>query len=152
VASRFAAEDAIFMLQANDINVIHIKVIGGAPVGVKIVFSQFEAHSLWIIVAFSNVIHRQSKAVRFWKLGGHSLAQIGSEGCDTTLPWGVVTNKGNLVNMMHVNSPHWKLAQKALFFVSGLVLCREEAVISANGYWLPDAGCRIVRSLVYPPV
>jgi hypothetical protein len=51
VVPGFAPEDSIFMLQANQIYVARIQIVGGPFVGRKVTFADFESHPFWVRVA-----------------------------------------------------------------------------------------------------
>ena len=51
MAARWPAVDAIFVLQAHEIDIVDIEEVGGAPVGVNILLGQFKAHTRRIGIA-----------------------------------------------------------------------------------------------------
>jgi len=92
-------EDAILMLQTNDVSVAEVQVIGRAPVRIEVVFSELKAHLAGIFVALRQIVDRGDEAFRFGKLLGHGLAQIIGESRNTAFPREVIANKGDFLDI-----------------------------------------------------
>ena len=74
MAAGAPAEDAIFELQADQIDAVDIQEIGGAPIGLEIFLGQFEAHTRGIGIAILDVVDRHGDAGRVAVFGGDGFA------------------------------------------------------------------------------
>ncbi|HLH10079.1 MAG TPA: hypothetical protein VKW78_22780 [Terriglobales bacterium] len=95
VASRSAAEDPVFMLQADQIYLVDVEKVRRPLIRSEIILKQFEADTWRIFVAGEDVVHRKHKAVTLTKLGSQRLTKIGGERSNPTLSRQVVADDGN---------------------------------------------------------
>ena len=95
VAAVWTAEDAEFVLQADEIDLVDVQEIRGLEVGRQIAFVKLEADPRRILVTLLAVVHRDSKTACLRELAGEGLAQIGSEGGDAALSRHVVADYGD---------------------------------------------------------
>ena len=95
MAARPPAEDAVLVLQAHEVDVVDIQEVGGAAIGVDILFRQFKANAGRIGVAGFDVVDGQRDAGGLAVFGGDGLAQIGGEGGDAALARQVVADERN---------------------------------------------------------
>jgi hypothetical protein len=95
VAARRAAEDAVFMLQANEVHVVAVEEISGASIGGGVALRDFEADARRIVVARFGVVDRQREARRVRVGGGDGFTQVGGEGRDAALPRHVIADEGD---------------------------------------------------------
>ncbi|OGL39339.1 MAG: hypothetical protein A2043_01480 [Candidatus Schekmanbacteria bacterium GWA2_38_9] len=92
------AEDAIFVLQAHEVNVVDIQKVGGAVIRVNIFLSQLKPNAGRIGVTSLDIIDRQGNAGCLTILGGDGLTQVGSKCGDATLARQVVADECHAVN------------------------------------------------------
>jgi len=90
-----APENAVFMLQADQIDIIDIQKVGGPTIGFDILLCEFEANATGILVPIGRVIDRQSDAGRLLLIGGDGLAQIGGKGRDSASARQIVADEGD---------------------------------------------------------
>jgi hypothetical protein len=79
VAARLAAEDAVFVLEAEDVDPAHVQEVARAAISGEIALRDFEAHALAVSVAFAGVVHRQHRAIEIGELGRNCGRQVGRE-------------------------------------------------------------------------
>ncbi len=65
-----SAEDAVFVLQANEVHAVDIQEVGGASVGVNILLNQFKANPGRVGVAGLDVVDGQGNIGRALIFGG----------------------------------------------------------------------------------
>ena len=97
MAARAPAENAVFMLQADEVHVVDIQEVGGAAIGIDILLREFKPNAGRIGVTGLDVIDRQGDAGCLMILGGDGLAQIGGERGDAALARQVVADERNAV-------------------------------------------------------
>ena len=95
VAARGAAEDAIFMLQTDEIVAIEIQEIGGPLIGGKVLLRQLQAHLLRIVVAGIGIVDGNGKQAPFSVFGCERVAQVGRESGDAALARQIIPNKSD---------------------------------------------------------
>lgn len=91
------AEDAVFVLQAHEVNVIDIQEISSAAIRLNIFFNEFKPHPGGISVTGLEVVDRHGDARRFAIFGGDSFAEVGGKGGNAALARQIVTNEGQTV-------------------------------------------------------
>ncbi len=64
VAARSPAEDAVFELQADHIDVVDVQEVGGAEIRIDVLFDELEAHAGRIVVALFRIVDGQRDARR----------------------------------------------------------------------------------------
>src|ERR1700690_2518260 len=87
-----AAEDAIFMLQANHVDVVEVQKLGRVTVGLHILLSERPPHARGIVIALLAIVYRQSQQTGVSIFRRYSRAQVGGEGGDSTLARKVVAD------------------------------------------------------------
>ncbi len=87
--------DAEFVLDAEDIGIVKVQEVGGAPVGIQILLVQFEAHAGRVVVGFDAVVHGPGVALRVGRGGGHRLAEVMREGGDAAEPREIAAQEGD---------------------------------------------------------
>src|ERR1700722_17493452 len=90
MASRRAAKDSIFMLQANHVDVVEVQEFGGLLIGSWIVLSQRPSHPCRIVVSLFRIVYRQRHQSGSSILRGYGLAQVGGECGDATVPGKII--------------------------------------------------------------
>ena len=95
MTARAPAEDAIFMLQANEIHVVGVQEVGGPEIRVNILLRQLKSNTARVGVAGLDVVDRQGDARGFRVFGSDGLTQVGSECGYAALARRVVTDKRN---------------------------------------------------------
>jgi len=76
----------------------HIQEIGRVQIGRKVLFLNFEAHHLRILVAARNVVYGNSQTLAMGVRPGHCCQQVDSKCGDAALARQVVSNKGDFPN------------------------------------------------------
>jgi hypothetical protein len=59
----WAAENAEFVLHAQDVDIVDVQEVCGTAIGVDLLFLELEAHAIRILVSFSSIINRAHEAV-----------------------------------------------------------------------------------------
>ena len=115
VAAGPAAKNAVFELQADQVDAVDIQKIGGAAIRLEVFFRQFEAHPRRIGVAAFDVVDRHGDAGRVAMLGGDRFAQVGGKRGDAALARQVVADKGDAIDRgifktlcQRKSSPSWR--------------------------------------------
>jgi hypothetical protein len=98
VAAGPSAEDAIFVLQADEIDIVDVQEVGSAAIRVDVLFRQFETHTRWIGVTLFGVVNGQGNAGGARIFGGDGLAQVGGKRGNATLARQVVADKGDALD------------------------------------------------------
>ena len=98
MAARPPAEDAVFELQADQVHVVDIQEVGGAPIGLDIFLRQLKANTRGIGVAVFDVVDRHGDAGRVAVFGGDRFAQVGGKRGDAALARQVVADKGDAID------------------------------------------------------
>ena len=80
VAAGRTAEDAVFVLKADDIRVSEIEEIGRTQVGVDLLLLDFEPNFRRVVVTLGNVVDRHDETIRTGILGGNRRAEVVGEG------------------------------------------------------------------------
>ncbi len=97
-AARRAAINSVFVLEADDVGVAEVQVVGRAPVGIEIVFAELEPHFVGIFVAFGQIVDGSDKTFDVGILLGHGVAQIAGERGDAALARKIIAEEGDLFN------------------------------------------------------
>ena len=71
VAAGRAAEDAVLVLETDDVGVGEVQVVRRAQVTVKLLLLDLEPDFPRVVVPLGEIVHRHHEAVRTRKLGGH---------------------------------------------------------------------------------
>src|SRR5579863_842524 len=82
--ARRTAENSIFVLHANQINIAEIQEIGCLAIRSQFILGKFESDAGRVRVAFRRVVYRQGQQFRSFVFGVKRVAQIRGEGSDTT--------------------------------------------------------------------
>ena len=93
------AEDAIFVLHADDIGVGEIEEIGRAEVGIDLLLFNFEADFGRVFVALWHVVDRDDETIRTRVLGGDRGAQVVGEGRNAASSWQVIADERDLLDL-----------------------------------------------------
>ena len=99
VTAHSSAKDAIFELQARQIDIVNIQKARCAAIGFNILFREFKADAGWIRIAFRNVVDGQRDTGSLTKLRSDSFTQIGGKGGDTTPARQIIANKCNAADL-----------------------------------------------------
>ena len=97
VAAVGSAEDAVLVLQAGDVHLVHVEELGGQPVVGQAGLVQLEADLLRVGVAAGHVVHDHGPEGGLGRLLRQRLPQIGGERGDAAAPRRVVAEEGDLV-------------------------------------------------------
>ncbi len=98
MTARTPTEDAIFVLQAYEVDVIDIQKVGGAAIRVDVLLCQFKSNAGRIGVAGLDVVDGQGNARCVTVFGRDGFAQVGGERGDATLARQVVADEPNAVD------------------------------------------------------
>ena len=90
VAARLAAEDAVLVLHAHDVDGVDVQEVRRAPVRRDVALGDLEANPRRVRVTLAGVVHREHEAVDRGELGRDRVAEIGREGGDPALARQVV--------------------------------------------------------------
>ena len=99
VAAGRAAEDAVFVLEADDIGVGEIEEIGRPQVGVDLLLLDFEPHLRRVVVSRRDVVDRHHEAIRPGILGRDRRAKVVRECRDPALPRQIVADECDFLNL-----------------------------------------------------
>src|SRR6476646_10768780 len=97
MAAGDATEDAIFVLQDDQIHAVEVDEVRRAPVGLDITLIQLEAHTWRIGVALLCVVDRNGEDARLRRLSCERLTKVGRKCCDATLPRKIVADNSDLL-------------------------------------------------------
>ena len=98
VAAGRAAEDAVLVLEADDVGVGEVQEVGRAEVAVELLLLDLEPDFRRVVVPLGEIVDRHHEAVRTRKLGGHRRAHVVRERGDPALPRQVVADEGDFAN------------------------------------------------------
>jgi hypothetical protein len=96
VAASRAAENPIFVLKTDRVDIVEVQELSSTPIGGDIAFRQFKPHAWRVGVASRRVVDCQGKAIRLWVFTAYRLAQVSCEGRNPTLAWQIVAYNGNV--------------------------------------------------------
>ena len=99
VAAGRAAEDAVLVLQADDVGVGEVEEIGRPQVGVDLLLLDLEPDLRRVVVPLRNVVDRHHEAIGPGILGGDRRAQVVGERRDPALPRQVIADECNLLDL-----------------------------------------------------
>ena len=91
-----AAEDAVLVLHADDVDRVDVQKIGGAAVRGEVGLVDLETHPIRIGVAASDVVHRDDEAIEIGTRLADGVSEVGRERGDAALPRRVVAEQGDL--------------------------------------------------------
>ena len=110
MAAGGAAEDAVFMLETDQIHVVDVEEVGGALVGGEFVLLEFEANAGRVGVALRGVVDGDGEAGEVGESGGEGFAEIGGEGGDAAAAGQVVADYGDATERVLPSASHeWRL-------------------------------------------
>ena len=89
------AEDAVFVLQADEIYIVGMQEVGGAEIRVDILLRQFKSNAGRIGIAALDVVDGQGNARCSTVFGGDGLTQVGGERGDAALARQIITDEPN---------------------------------------------------------
>src|SRR4030042_7170677 len=90
------AENAVFVLDAGEVDLAHVQEVGELPVLLNVVLGDFEPNLVWVGVPFGRVVHRRRHAVDVRHLPGNRLTQVGRERRNAAPPWDIIPDESNL--------------------------------------------------------
>src|SRR5664279_1632393 len=79
-----SAKDAIFMLQADQIDIAKIQEVGGMPVGIEVILRQCESDSGGVGITLLGVVNRQCQELSRAKFRMKGITQVCCERGDST--------------------------------------------------------------------
>ena len=97
VSAGGAAEDAVFVLQGDDVDVREIQELGGPLVGRHVGVGALEPHLGGILVGSSAVVHRHDETIGLREVGSDGVAHVAGERGDAATARGVVADEGDAV-------------------------------------------------------
>ena len=103
VPPRLAAEDAVLVLQRDDVDVAEVEKVGRAAIGIEVLLLELELHFPRVVVAFGDVVDRHDAAVDRRVLGGDRAEQVGGEGGDAALARQVVADEAEFAEISIAN-------------------------------------------------
>ena len=95
VAAGRAAEDAVLMLQTDDVGVGEVQVVRRAQVTVKLLLLDLEPDFPRVVIPLGEIVHRHHEAVGTRKLGGHRRADVMRERGNPALARQIVADEGD---------------------------------------------------------
>ncbi len=98
VAADRPAENAVFVLDADDIDVGDIKEISGAKVGGEVLLGDFESHFRRIIVTFGEIVDRGDQTFDIGKFGGDGRPQVAGKSGNAAFARGIIGEEGDFSN------------------------------------------------------
>src|SRR5256885_14491854 len=94
-----SAEDAVFVLEKNHLNVAEIQKFRRAFIGVDVLFGDFKTDFFRISVGFGSVVDRNDITFDPRKLAGHGPAKIVRKRADAAPPWEISSDERNLARL-----------------------------------------------------
>src|SRR5882672_5741020 len=98
MAARGSAENAEFMLQANQIHVRNVEEIGRAQIGGQVLLRNLKAYLRGIIVTAREIVDRHDEALHRRKLCCYGTTQVSRERGDAAFPRQVIAEKCNFAD------------------------------------------------------
>src|SRR5690242_6662979 len=95
VSARGSAKNAVFVLQAYEVNVAEIQEIRCLAVGSNLILGKFEPDPGRVGVAFWGIVDGKREEFGGAEFRVDRVAQVGREGGDTALPRKVVADDGD---------------------------------------------------------
>ncbi len=92
------AENAEFVLQADDVHVADVEEVRGPQIGRKVLLLDLEANYFRVRVAARNVVDRHGQTLALGIRAGHGGQQVGGKRSDAAFAWQVVAHKRNLAD------------------------------------------------------
>ena len=99
MAAGGTAEDAVFVLEADDVGVGEVEVIGRPEIGIELLLLDLEPDLRGIVVALGEIVDRNHEAIGAGKLGGDRGADIVREGGDAALARQIIADEGDLADV-----------------------------------------------------
>src|SRR5438067_8305233 len=93
--------DAKLVLDRDDLDVVNVQEIRRTPVGVDLLFVDLKTDTRRIIVAFRVIVNCSHEALAMRVRGCDRLANVGRKCRDATLPWHIISKKGDAVDRGH---------------------------------------------------
>src|SRR5690349_8960847 len=97
VAAGDAAEDAIFVLQDDQVYAVEVDEVRRAPVGLDIALLQLEAHHRRVGVALFSIVDRDGEDARLRRFRCERLTKVGRKRRNATLPRKIVADDRDLL-------------------------------------------------------
>lgn len=92
-ASR-SAVDAKLVLNRDYLDVVDVKVVCRAAIGIEFFFVDLKTYSIRIIVTFGAIINCSDDAPTIRKFSGNGLAEVSGESRDATLTRNMIADEG----------------------------------------------------------
>ncbi len=99
MAARRAPEDAVLVLETDDVGIGEIQEVGRAEIGVNLLLLDLEPRLRRIVVSLREIVDRDHEAIGPRVLRGDRRAEVIGEGRDTAFPRQVVTDESDLLNL-----------------------------------------------------
>src|SRR5437879_6096813 len=99
MAARRSAEDTVFVLEKDHLNVAEIQKLRRAFIGIDVLFGDFKTDLLRITVGFGSVVDRNDITFDARKLDGHGPAKIVREGANAALARQISADERNLARL-----------------------------------------------------
>lgn len=101
MAAGLSPEDAVFVLEADDVHVVEVQEVGGGLVGVQVLLLDLEADPLRVPVALLDIGYGDGEALDPGVDGREGFADIVSKGGYPALPGEVVADEGDFFDVFH---------------------------------------------------
>ncbi len=99
MAARRAPEDAVLVLEADDVGIGEIQEVGRAEIRVDLLLLDFEPRLRRVVVSLREIVDRDHEAIGTRVLGGDRRAEVIREGRDAAFPRQIVTDESDLLNL-----------------------------------------------------
>ena len=107
MAAGWAAENAVFMLHADNISLTDIEKLRSDTVVGQCILVYLEADLLRIGISFRGVIHGNRPAIYVGSFCCQSINQVRSEGCNAALARHIVADDGNRPDTLIILNNRW---------------------------------------------
>src|SRR5579863_4848508 len=92
MASGRTAEDAVFVLQADHVDIVKVQKISRVLVGPHVVLGQRPSHARRVVIPFLGVVYRKGQQPSGAVLRGNRAAQVGGERGDSAMSRKIVSD------------------------------------------------------------
>ncbi len=96
MAAGGTAEDAVLVLEADDVGVAEVEEVGGAEIRIELLLLDLEPDLRRVVVPFREVVDRDHEAVGAGELGGRGGAEVVRESGDPALAREIVADERDL--------------------------------------------------------
>ncbi len=99
VAAGGTAEDAVFVLEADDVGIGEIEEVGRSQVRVDLLLLDLEPHLRRVVVTLGQIVDRDDETIGPRILGGDRRTQIIREGRDAAFSWQIIADERDLLDL-----------------------------------------------------